>query len=458
MSTVTKRGETYRITVSCGYDMDGKQIRKSTTWKPEPGMTKKQIEKELERQKVLFEEKVNNGLFVGENIKFASFAELWFKNYGKEHLKATTYKNYRDCMKRILPAIGHIPLNKLQPHHLIAFYENLEENGIRSDTKYQPKEELHALLKERQIRQYQLAEAAGLSVGTVRSVVHGNHVAKPTAEKICVAISIPFAEYFQAVTDKEKLSGTTALYYHRVISSILQTAVYWQVIPSNPCSRVKPPKAEHKEARFLDDAQARELLRCLDSEPLIYKTLFNVILFSGMRRGEICGLTWSDVDFEHGIVDINKSSLYLVDRGIFDDDTKNASSRRVIRLPDQALQLLKEWKTEQDKQRLKAGDRWQNSGKVFTSWDGKPIHPDTVSGWFHDFIRRHDLPEITVHSLRHTNATLLIASGTDIKTVSKRLGHANVTTTGNIYTHAIKTADEIAADTLNDILNIPKKA
>lgn len=182
-----------------------------------------------------------------------------------------------------------------------------------------------------------------------------------------------------------------------------------------------------------------------------------MILFSGMRRGEVCGLTWTDIDFEHGVVDINKSSLYLVDRGIFDDDTKNISSRRVIRLPDQTFKLLRAWKTEQDKQRLKVGDRWQDSGKVFTSWDGNPIHPDTVSGG-HDFIKRHNLPDVTVHSLRHTNATQMIANGTDIKTVSKRLGHANVTTTGNIYTHAIKTADEIAADTLNDILNIPKKA
>lgn len=103
-------------------------------------------------------------------------------------------------------------------------------------------------------------------------------------------------------------------------------------------------------------------------------------------------------------------------------------------------------------------DPWQDSGKVFTTWDGRPIHPDTVSGWFHDFIKRHNLPEATVHSLRHTNATLMIANGTDIKTVSKRLGHATVTTTGNIYTHAIKTADERAAETLDDLFQPAKKA
>lgn len=240
MSTVTKRGETYRITVSCGYDMNGKQIRKSMTWKPESGMTKKQIEKELDRQKVLFEEKVNSGLFVGDNIKFCDFAELWFKDYGKEHLKATTYKNYQACMNRINAAIGHIQLNKLQPHHLIAFYENLAEDGIREDTKYKPIKELKILLKEKHIKQYELADKAGLAVGTVRSVIKGNNVSKSTAVNICEALKLSLSEYFQPVPDKEKLSGTTALYYHRVISSILQTAVYWHPIRATVLSRREP--------------------------------------------------------------------------------------------------------------------------------------------------------------------------------------------------------------------------
>ena len=108
-------------------------------------------------------------------------------------------------------------------------------------------------------------------------------------------------------------------------------------------------------------------------------------------------------------------------------------------------------KIEQAEQRLLTGDRWHNSGKIFTTWDGEPIPPDRVSAWLRSFNKRHNLPPVSVHGLRHTNATLLIYNGTNIKTVSSRLGHADVSTTGNIYTHAIKTADEMAADTLADI-------
>ena len=104
------------------------------------------------------------------------------------------------------------------------------------------------------------------------------------------------------------------------------------------------------------------------------------------------------------------------------------------------------------------GDRWTDSGKIFTTQYGAPMHPDTLSDWFKKFIRKNNLPDIHLHSLRHTNATLLIASGTNIRTVAKRLGHSTPTTTGNIYAHAIKTADEMAAEKLANIFNPIRKA
>jgi len=457
MATVTKRGDTYRIRVSVGYDAAGRQIVRSKTWKPAPGMTEKQIQKELERQKVLFEERIQSGQYLDATVKLSEFIDKWFEDYGKEHLKATTYKNYRDCMKRILPALGHIPINKLQPHHLIEFYDNLEEDGIRADIKYVPCEDFKQKLKERDIKQYKLAERANIAVGTVKACVQGRNVTAVTAQAVSKALEMPVSVLFPQRSEKKALAGATALYYHRVLSSILTTAVQWQTITSNPCSRVKPPRVEHKEAKYLDEYQAIHLIECLENEPLMYRAMITLLLFSGMRRGEMCGLTWDDIDFDSCIIDINKSSLYVSSKGTFDDSTKNASSRRVIKIPEQAIELLKQHKKAQTVERLKIGDKWIDSGKVFTQWNGKPVHPDTVSGWFHDFIKRNDLPPITVHSLRHTNATLLIASGTNLETVSKRLGHANIITTGVVYTHSIKTADELAADTLQDILK-PTKA
>ncbi len=182
-----------------------------------------------------------------------------------------------------------------------------------------------------------------------------------------------------------------------------------------------------------------------------------LLLYSGMRRGELCGLEWSDIDLKHGIINISKSSLYISQIGIFDDTTKNRTSERVIRIPEDMTTLLKEYRRSQNQLQLTMGDLWQGTQKVFTTQNGKPIHPDSITGWFKSFIKRNDLPDIHLHSLRHTNATLLIAAGTDIRTVAKRLGHATASTTTNIYAHAIKSADEMAAEKLADILNPMKR-
>ena len=149
MATITKRGDTYRITVSCGYDLNGKQIRRTMTWTPEPGMTRRQTEKELDRQAVLFEERCRTGQVLDGNIKFADFAERWFKDYAEKQLRPTTVARYHVLMPRINAAIGHIRLDKLQPHHLMQFYNNLAETGVRDDTRYQSTVDFKALLKSR---------------------------------------------------------------------------------------------------------------------------------------------------------------------------------------------------------------------------------------------------------------------------------------------------------------------
>ena len=253
--------------------------------------------------------------------------------------------------------------------------------------------------------------------------------------------------------EDRRLSAKTILHHHRLISVILQTAVEWQVLFSNPCDRVKPPRVEHKEARYLDEKQAMEVMQALESEDIQNRTIIKVLLYTGMRRGELCGLTWADIDFEKSIIHIQRSSLYLADKGIFEDETKNTTSRRSIKVPTdamRALQLFQEW---QNQQIYLLGDQWQASGRVFTSWNGAPIHPDTISGWFSHFIEKHNLPDISLHSLRHTNATLLIAAGTNLQTVAARLGHSSINTTAKIYAHAIQAADAAAADTLQDLLN-----
>ena len=452
MATATKRGKSYRIKVSCGYDVYGKQIIKSTTWTPEPTMTERQIEKELERQKVLFEEKCRTGQFIDNNIKFSDFIEKWVTDYAEEQLKATTIANYQGYLQRIIPALGHIRLSKLQPHHLIEFYKNLAEEGIRKDTKYKPIDTFKEVLKSSNMTQKQLADMADLSTQTIYSCTKGNNVEKHTADIISKILGR--TDLFTAVNPDATLSSKTIAEHHRLLSSILSTAVYWQVIFSNPCERVKAPKVIRKEAKYLDEVQARDFAAALNTEPLLYQVAVMVFLTSGVRRGELCGLEWNDIDMKHGIIHINKSLLYLSSKGLYEDTPKTKGSDRFIYIPMDVIMLLKRLRVEQQKNRLLLGDQWKNTNKVFTTADGNYLRPDNLTTWISKFIKRHNLPKATIHTLRHTSATLLIAKGVNVKTVSSRLGHSNTTTTLNIYTHAIKSADAIASEKLNDIFTI----
>lgn len=453
MATVKRRGGSYSIRVSCGYDVNGKQIIKSMTWKPQPDMSAAQAEKEAQRQAVLFEEKCRTGQVLQGNVRFADFAEIWLRDYAAKQVRATTFDRYKSMLPRINASIGHIRLDRLQPHHLLQFYDNLAETGVREDSKQRFKGDLKAMLRARSTTKTAFAAQAGVSLTVLNSITQGKNVSPESAARVSAALGQPVSALFDPVGEDRRLSAKTILHHHRLISVILQTAVEWQVLFSNPCDRVKPPRVEHKEARYLDEKQAMEVMQALEGEDIQNRTIIKVLLYTGMRRGELCGLTWADIDFEKSIIHIQRSSLYLADKGIFEDETKNATSRRSIKVPTdamRALQLFQEW---QDQQIYLLGDQWQASGRVFTSWNGAPIHPDTVSGWFSHFIEKHNLPDISLHSLRHTNATLLIAAGTNLQTVAARLGQSSINTTAKIYAHAIQAADAAAADTLQDLLH-----
>lgn len=449
MATVQKRGDTYRIKVSCGYGLDGKQIIQSMTWKPEPGQTPRQIEKELERQKVLFEERCKSGLYMSSNMRFADFAETWMEKYAKKQHKEKTIAGYKTLLSRIIPAIGHLQLGKIQPHHLLKFYDALQQDGTAKTIKYRAADTLIQQLDGQ--TDASISRRTGLAPSTVHQIKAGHSVNRATMDKLITGLDID-EKQFVPTSQGRGLSPKTILHHHRLISSMLQTAVQWQLIASNPCTRVKPPRVRQQDAAYLSDADTARLLSLLDGEPLQFKTMITLFIYSGVRRGELLGLKWQDVDFQTNHIHITRAILYTPEKGVYEDTPKNEKSKRYIALPISVMQLLKSYKAYQAEQILKLGDRWQHTGYIFTGWDGRPLHPDTISSQFKRFATENGFPGVHLHSLRHTNASLLIASGVDLRTVSNRLGHAQLSTTGNIYAHAIQSADELAACALENIL------
>lgn len=256
-----------------------------------------------------------------------------------------------------------------------------------------------------------------------------------------------------------KLAPGTIHTYHRVLSAVLFRAVKWGYISANPAARADLPSIANRKAAYLDEPDARRLLELLHHEPIRWRAMITFDLLSGLRRGELLGLRWCDVDMESQTITINQTANYLPDRGVYVDTPKSTTSNRPLRLSKSAFLLLTEYKAWQDVQRIGCGDAWRDEdGRVFTTEDGAPVFPDSISQWFSKFVKRTGLPKVTVHSLRHTYASLMIADGVPLVVVSSQLGHAQPSTTANIYAHVIASAEARAAQTFDKFSDVVQKA
>lgn len=456
MATVAKRGDSYKITVSCGYDLEGKQIRQHMTWTPEPGMTARQIEKELERQKVLFEEQVKCATTHDGNIRLKEFTDKFLKEYAYPNLKEKTAFGYEQKMEATNRALGHIKLKDLKPGHIASFYSNLQEEGMRAKELAIVKIDFSKWLKEQRLTMTAMTKKTGLSLWVFKQMKNGEGIDKSCAQPIAEAMDMEVGKLFTMQKDMTPLSAGTIHTYHRVLSAVLFRAVKWGYIPTNPAARADLPSLANRRAAYLDEPDARRLLELLRDEPIKWRTIITFDLLSGLRRGELAGLRWQDVNFDDQTIVIRQTSNYLPGKGIYTDTPKSTTSNRPLKLSRSAFILLLEYKQWQDEQREQVGDAWRDEdGRIFTGDDGAPLFPDSITKWFSDFVKRTGLPKVTVHSLRHTYASLMIADGVPLVVVSHQLGHAQASTTANIYAHVIASAEAKAAQTFdkfNDII------
>lgn len=394
MATYTRRetahGPSFLIRSSCGYDASGRQIMRSMTWKPKPNMSAKAMEKELQRQLVLFDEECA-GCGCSGNVKFETFSKTWFAEYAEKNLRKTTLNRTHQFEERTYKAIGHVRLDKLTTRHIQKFIIDLQKPG-ENKCKAQK----------------------GLSPKTVRN-------------------------------------------YLSYISSVLTYAKSMGMIKENPCDNAILPAMNTKEREIYTVTETIEFLEKLSSEPLKYQTFFILAIYGGFRRGELLGLEWKDIDYENNLVSIKRSSLSVRGEKPFTDTTKTKESCRTIKLPDIVFSVLKQLQNEQDGERKILGENWVESDRLFTTWNGEPMRAETPRNWLVKFCKRTGMKYVSIHSFRHLNATLLIGSGTDVRTVSAALGHSTATTTLNIYSHAFAEQQAKASEAIANTLNLHRK-
>ena len=460
MASITPRKDkngniiSYVIRVYHGYDNNGKRLKPfTTTYKPEKDMSPKRIEKELNRRALQFEEQCKQGYILDNRQTFAQYAAYVIELKERSGVKHNTVYSYRKLAERVNQGIGHFKLNDIRPQHLNELYSQLAKSGLREKTgKATAKPDLAAQIKERGYTHKRLSELAEISENTLANALHGKNIAENKALAIAKALNESTDALFDITRNTQPLSNKTILEHHRFISVVLAQAEKELLIPYNPAAKATPPKAEQKEANYFEVEDIKRIRDCLELEPIKWRAAVHLLLITGARRGEILGLKWDSVDWKNSQIYICNNLLYSPDIGIYETTPKTANSRRYVKLPEQTMELLREYRRWQLEQQRIYGDKWQNTSFVFTQENGAPMNPTSLTGYCTDFSKRYGLPHINPHAFRHTMVSVLYFNGVDSISISRRLGHSKVSTTTDKYGHIMRKADEAAANCIADVI------
>ena len=407
MGTIEKRGKnSWRV---------GFQVETVTGWQwvretlhMDPKLTEKQQRRQAEKALARLEREVETGeRTVGkQEYTVRSWSEVWMEQHVKPNCTPVSYGNYRFLLdSRILPLVGDVPLTKLTPMKLTEWLNQVRESPRMNTRKADEDLSRH----------------------------------RAPSQKLATAAS-----------QKKPLSPKTVLHYYTCMESMLSVAVQLEVLDRNPMERVKRPKVKKPKIKALTEEQAVELLRALADEPnMCYRAAVLLALLCGLRLGEVGELKLSDVDWEHGTIDISRALKYAPQAGNFSGDPKTESSERNIALPVGMMVVLHETREYQEECWRTVPHLWQGEGWIVHGWDGRQLHHDTPSKWFRKFADAHGFEGVRFHDLRHTHASILLANNMDVVAVANRMGHSDASTTLRIYAHAFARRDYEAAHTFD---------
>lgn len=461
MASITRRdgkkGPAYQLTATIGTNADGTPIRKFKTWHPPKKMSEKAMDKAAMMAAEEFEKTFRMGYRFENKKTFGEYADYVIAEKERTGAKARTTDRYKELLVRVKATIGHMKLTDVRPHHLNAFYRNLAEPGIRdAPEKATVRIDMAAWLKQHNMSRTKLAEKSGVAGITVSVAARGETINGDKADLIADAMGMKREEVFEYTKDMTPLSAKTILEYHRFISVVLGKAEKEMLVPYNAASRADPPKVRFKEPEILEPEEVADLLDALETEPLKWRLFVELLLVTSGRRGEVGGIKWNKIDFETRMLLLDCQLIRVKGEGIVEAPTKT-NEIRIMELPEECIELLKRHREEQMHLKAINGDRWLETGYVFTRDNGEPMNPEGITQWLTDFCKRHGLRHIHPHMLRHTGASHYVEQGVDLSTIAAQLGHANTVTTQTRYVHAVKEARAKTVGCISDLMYARKR-
>ena len=286
-------------------------------------------------------------------------------------------------------------------------------------------------------------------------------ISKSKAIQICEFCSLNYDEYFQEIDGRKQYATETIKGYRRVLRTIFNEAVRYDWIVKNPVSQTKigasngnvSLRAIHEKEVF-SMQETKQFLECADKmdDDLIFKsTIFKFMILTGVRIGEMCGLKWSDIDFNKKVVHIVRSRMYCKELGHYEKVPKTRTSIRDIPLNDYLIEALEKYKRWF---RLADDDFDNNLDKYYLAVNPyrEPVNRDSIGSWLTQFEKQNGFKHVSCHGLRHTYCSLLLAQNVPIQTVSKYMGHSDSTITLKVYSHFIPDTQEKVVNALNNII------
>lgn len=452
----------YRIRVFKGEDLNGKKQFFSKNWTiPKTYKSEKAIQTALSKVVGEFETQCKRGEISTDNHTFSEFARYYIST---KDLKPASVRFYNSLLPLIDPEIGTIKVKDLTPQHLDNLYKILATSDVKRDGKATATEKAITLLKSQPIKKKDLCVAIGISDNTLRECMKGNHVSIETAERISDYLSRNVKDLFVIATSGKGISAKYIGHVHSFICSVLEFAVKKGFINRNVALQATPPKKPKAEAEFFEIDEILRIKEALEDEPLKYRLATYLLIDTGIRRGELCGLKWQAIDFENATIRVENNVQYIEKMGII-AGTPKTDNFRTVNIAPELVSLLKEYRQEQKNQKAILFSGIENviqrhqqmklynpEGYLFIQENtGSVMSPNTLNQWMIRFSKKVGL-HIHPHKFRHSQASILFAVGVDVVTVSKRLGHSQVSTTQNIYAHLLEKSDKNASDAISQLI------
>lgn len=457
-----KKGEiiSYRFFFSGKDPITGKPKQYTKTWKVPNNLPIKEVELQLKQAELEFikeSQKKSDGIFVSEdNITFETFAKQWLDRILKSN--PDSYSHYvrsAQALKLLNDYFGRYYLKQISPLMIQRFYDYLCERTYTKEVVTVNKS-INELIQEKGLHKSQLAEECGINRLTLRLASNvGNQISISTAKAISDYFKVPLTKYFKIEKQEVHYSKSTNAGTATILRIILGEAKRQQLIEHNYATReyTKPLTGTTKSKEIFNESEARQFVKAVlkETHPK-KKTMLALLIFMGLRKGEIFGLSWKNIDFDNKTITIENNTIYFRQFGTISKSPKTQKSHRTIKMPDLLVDILTEYRDWYRYQKTIHGDLWANTDNLFIQDNGKIMNPCTLNSWLKKFNLENGFKNIPPHSLRHTCISLQITAGIPIKTVSERAGHSSERITLDIYTHTLQSQDIQAAEIYNKFL------